>query len=71
MKKQILSVGRALSKKEQKAINGGAPVAIPFPNPCPIVLLAAPPEGCHYVTVPTIPCPTYKLVCDDITPYEA
>ena len=69
MKKQILSIGKVLSKEEQKAINGGVVVALPFE--CPIVLLAAPPDGCRYVTVPTIPCPTYKLVCDDITPFSA
>ncbi len=67
MKKQILSIGKVLSKEEQKAINGGA-ISIPFDG-CPIVLLAAPPKGCRYVTVPTKPCPTYKLVCDDFTAY--
>lgn len=69
MKKQISSIGKVLSKEEQRTINGGAVIALPFE--CPIVLLAAPPEGCHYVTVPTKPCPTYKLVCDDIVPYQA
>ncbi|PTX62222.1 hypothetical protein C8N46_103321 [Kordia periserrulae] len=71
MKKQISSIGKVLSKEEQRTINGGALVAEPFPFECPIVLLAAPPEGCYYVTVPTIPCPSYKLVCDDIFPYQA
>lgn len=70
MKKQILSVGKVLSKTEQKKINGGAPVVDIINFPCPIVLLAAPPDGCHYVTVPTLPCPSYKLVCDDITAYN-
>ncbi|MBC8754046.1 hypothetical protein H2O64_05145 [Kordia sp. YSTF-M3] len=69
MKKQILSIGKVLSKTEQKAINGGSLGIGGISNPCPIVLLAAPPEGCHYITVPGIPCPTYKLVCFDITPY--
>jgi hypothetical protein len=71
MKRKILSIGKVLSKTEQKAINGGSlgSGVIGINNPCPIVLLAAPPEGCHYVTVPTIPCPSYKLVCLHITPY--
>ena len=69
MKKQILSIGKVLSKTEQKAINGGA-ISIGGINiPCPIVLLAAPPEGCHYITVAGNPCPTYKLICPHFTPY--
>jgi len=67
MKKQILSVGKALSKAEQKKINGGISIGINIP--CPIVLLAAPPEGCHYITIPAIPCPTYKLICSSFTPF--
>ncbi|WP_298510871.1 hypothetical protein [uncultured Kordia sp.] len=65
MKKQILNIGKALSKAEQKAINGGA--LIPQPIGCPIVLLAAPPEGCRWVQNP-LTC-RYKLVCDAITAY--
>jgi hypothetical protein len=69
MKKQILSIGKVLSKTEQKAINVGALSIGGINNPCPLVLLAAPPEGCHYITVPGNPCPTYKLICLTPQPY--
>jgi len=67
MKKQILSIGKVLSKTEQKAINGGISIGSGINFPCPIVLLAAPPPGCHYITVPGNPCPTYKLICRSFT----
>jgi len=62
MKKQILSIGKVLSKAEQKAIHGGE-----LRIECPIVLLAAPPEGCRWVQNP-FTC-RYRLVCDVITAY--
>ncbi|WP_430412785.1 hypothetical protein [Kordia sp.] len=65
MKKQILNIGKVLSKTEQKAINGGALGGIGI-NPCPIVLLATPPEGCHYV--PIVGTCNYELVCLYYTP---
>lgn len=66
MKKQILSIGKVLSKTEQKAINGGA-ISIGINNPCPLVLLAVPPEGCYYVTIPGT-C-SYRLICLGIRPF--
>lgn len=67
MKKQILSIGRALSKTEQKAINAGALVPITIGLPCEEPVLAPPPVGCHYVRI--APC-RYKLICVDITPFN-
>jgi hypothetical protein len=67
MKKQILSIGKALSKQEQKAINGGA-LSTGIRKECPIVLLAAPPEGCRWVQN-LLTC-QWKLICDDITPFN-
>jgi hypothetical protein len=66
MKKQILGIGKVLSKAEQKKINGGA--LIPQPLDCPIVLLAAPPEGCNWEQIPGT-C-KYRLVCSIITPFH-
>ncbi|WP_046755390.1 hypothetical protein [Kordia jejudonensis] len=65
MKKHISSIGKVLSKTEQKSINGGL-LSGGLGNPCPIVLLAAPPEGCRWVGIPVC---RYKLVCDAITIY--
>ncbi|MGH1383925.1 hypothetical protein [Kordia sp.] len=62
MKKQILSIGKALSKTEQKAINGGAVSPGPL-VPCEEPQLAPPPEGCYYRRIR--PC-TYILICNDI-----
>lgn len=66
MKKQILSIGKVLSKTEQKAINGGAvgPTTL-IGFPCQEPQLAPPPEGCYYRRIK--PC-TYRLICIDITP---
>ena len=61
MKKQILSIGKALSKTEQKAINGGVATQGPF-IPCVEPQLAPPPEGCYYRRIR--PC-TYRLICDN------
>ncbi|MGH1383924.1 hypothetical protein [Kordia sp.] len=61
MKKQILSIGKALSKTEQKAISGGAP------DPCIPTQLPAPPVGCYYRRV--IGTCNYILLCDDIFPF--
>ena len=64
MKEQILSIGKALSKTEQKAINGGALVPIAINDlPCVEPQLAPPPEGCNYKRIR--PC-TYILICLDI-----
>ncbi|MEM6722177.1 MAG: hypothetical protein AAF611_22810 [Bacteroidota bacterium] len=60
MKKQILSVGKALSKKEQKAIYGGALASGPIDFPCEEPVLAPPPAGCYYIRV--APC-KYRLLC--------
>jgi len=65
MKKQILSIGKVLSKKEQKAIHGGALVPTPIDLPCEEPVLAPPPEGCHYRRI--APC-TYRLICISISP---
>ena len=66
MKKQILSIGKALSKAEQQTINGGALVPSPIGDlPCEEPVLAPPPEGCYYRRIR--PC-TYILMCVDITP---
>ncbi|MBC8754047.1 hypothetical protein H2O64_05150 [Kordia sp. YSTF-M3] len=66
MKKQILSIGKALSKTEQKTINGGAVGPIPIDGlPCEEPQLAPPPEGCFYRRI--APC-TYRLICLSITP---
>ena len=65
MKKQILSVGRALSKKEQKAINGGALAPGPIDAPCEEPVLPPPPQGCTYKRI--APC-RYRLICLQITP---
>ena len=51
MKKQILSIGKVLSKKEQKAINGGALVNGPIGLPCEEPVLAPPPFGCTYIRI--------------------
>lgn len=59
MKKQILSIGKVLSKTEQKAINGGALVPT-IGLPCVEPPLAPPPVGCNYRKI--APC-TYILVC--------
>jgi hypothetical protein len=64
MKKQILSIGKVLSKTEQKTINGGALVPIDG-LPCVEPQLAPPPEGCFYRRIR--PC-TYRLICLSITP---
>lgn len=66
MKKQILSVGKALSKAEQKKINGGALAVGPIDLPCEEPVLAPPPPGCRYIRI--APC-TYKLVCFDIVAF--
>ncbi|WP_298510874.1 hypothetical protein [uncultured Kordia sp.] len=67
MKKQILSIGKALSKAEQKTINGGIVVPTPIGDlPCEEPVLAPPPVGCNYISIG--PC-RYKLVCFDITPF--
>ncbi|WP_298423423.1 hypothetical protein [uncultured Kordia sp.] len=66
MKKHILSIGKALSKAEQKAINGGALIPIGIDLPCEEPVLAPPPVGCNYRRIR--PC-TYVLVCFDITPF--
>ena len=65
MKKQILSIGKVLSKKEQKKINGGALIPGPIELPCEEPVLAPPPIGCFYIK--TGPC-KYKLICLTITP---
>jgi len=59
MKKQILSIGKILTKTEQKAINGGALLPT-IGLPCVEPQLAPPPLGCNYIRI--APC-TYKLVC--------
>ena len=59
MKKQILSIGKILSKTEQKAINGGALVPT-IGLPCEEPQLAPPPPGCRYRRIR--PC-TYILIC--------
>ncbi|AXG70657.1 hypothetical protein KORDIASMS9_02900 [Kordia sp. SMS9] len=66
MKKQILSIGKVLSKKEQSAINGGIVLPTPIDFPCEEPVLPAPPIGCNYVKIG--PC-RYKLVCFQATPY--
>ena len=67
MKKQILSVGKALSKAEQKKINGGAPITSPIEKPCIPTVLAPPPPGCNWVRI--LGTCNYRLVCDDIIAY--
>ncbi len=67
MKKQILSIGKALSKAEQRAIYAGALVPTAIDLPCEEPPLAPPPEGCYYRRI--APC-TYRLICLDITPFE-
>jgi len=62
-----LSIGKALSKKEQKAINGGALAPGPIELPCEEPVLAPPPEGCRYIRIG--PC-RYKLICLTITPIQ-
>jgi hypothetical protein len=64
MKIQILSIGKALSKAEQKTINGGAVVPTELGLPCVEPQLAPPPEGCFYRRIR--PC-TYRLICLSIT----
>lgn len=63
MKKQILRIGSALSKREQRAIYAGALVPNSIELPCEEPVLAPPPEGCFYRIIR--PC-TYVLVCSDI-----
>jgi len=64
MKKQILSIGKVLSKKEQKEINGGL---VPISNlPCEEPVLAPPPEGCFYRRIG--PC-RYRLICLQVNPF--
>ena len=65
MKKQILSIGKALSKTEQKAINGGI-VPSPIGLPCEEPVLAPPPEGCFYRRI--APC-KYRLICLQVNPF--
>ncbi|KAB8155018.1 hypothetical protein EZY14_003815 [Kordia sp. TARA_039_SRF] len=66
MKKQILSIGRALSKNEQRTISGGIATPEPIDSPCEEPVLAPPPEGCRYIKIG--PC-RYRLICLQITPY--
>ncbi|WP_108114429.1 hypothetical protein [Kordia periserrulae] len=65
MKKQILSIGKVLSKKEQRIISGGIVTPEPIDSPCEEPVLAPPPEGCRYIKI--APC-SYRLVCLQITP---
>jgi hypothetical protein len=60
MKKQILSIGKALSKAEQKVINGGRLVPISIGLPCEEPVLPPPPVGCNYKKIG--PC-RYTLIC--------
>ncbi|WP_430412786.1 hypothetical protein [Kordia sp.] len=66
MKKQILSIGKALSKTEQKAINAGSLGPISIDLPCEEPVLAPPPVGCFYRRI--APC-TYRLICLEVTPF--
>lgn len=65
MKKQILSIGKVLTKKEQRTISGGI-VPEPIDSPCEEPVLPPPPEGCRYIKIG--PC-RYRLICLQITPY--
>lgn len=60
MKKQILSIGKALSKAEQRSIIAGIRVPTAIDLPCEEPVLAPPPVGCNYKR--TAPC-TYVLIC--------
>lgn len=67
MKKQILSIGKVLSKTEQREIYAGALVPTPIGLPCEEPVLAPPPVGCYYIRI--APC-RYRLICEDITPFN-
>jgi hypothetical protein len=64
MKKQILSIGKVLSKKEQRKIHGGALIPGPIELPCEEPVLPPPPVGCFYRRI--APC-KYRLICFEAT----
>ena len=55
MLKNVLNLGKNLSKTDQKSINGG------FPNG-PL------PGGCYCFAVPGDPCSYYPVSCDSLCP---